>query len=193
MAPTITITTTTHPLVELRAARAEVLAAVRGYRMPDLLRPGMDGEWSGRDVLLHMAAWLRELMTLVPDLAAHDHERGAPSLCVVQPRATVDWTSWNGDHGQAHHDARPEAALAGFVTAHARLLDRVAMIDEAGLRRHGTTRWGSTTSGWDLLRAEAAHERVHAARLAQRGSRVGCGAGIPGECSPASGSLLRAS
>jgi hypothetical protein len=61
---------------------------------------------------------------------------------------------------------RPEAALAGFVTAHARLLEAVAGLDDAGLRRRGPTRFGFETSGWDLLVAEAAHERAHAARLA---------------------------
>jgi hypothetical protein len=39
-------------------------------------------------------------------------------------------------------------------------------LDDAGLRRRGPTRFGFETSGWDLLVAEATHEREHAARLA---------------------------
>jgi hypothetical protein len=64
-----------------------------------------------------------------------------------------------------HRTVRPEAAVAGVVTAHARLLAALDGLDDARLRRRGPTRFGFETSGWDLLVAEAAHEREHAARL----------------------------
>src|SRR5918911_3336820 len=101
-----------HPIDELRAARRDLLAALQGRSAADLLRPGVEGDWCGRDVLLHMAAWLRELACLVPDLAAYGYQRGAPSppLCVLEPNRAA-WTT-----------VRPEAAVAGVVTAHARLL-----------------------------------------------------------------------
>jgi len=63
----------THPLDELRAARRDLLAALQGRTASDLLRPGVEGEWCGRDVLLHIAAWLRALARLVPDLAIFGH------------------------------------------------------------------------------------------------------------------------
>ena len=141
----------THPIDELRGARRDLLAALQGRTAADLLRPGVEGDWCGRDVLLHIAAWLRELAGLVPDLATYGYQRGAP--CDPGP----DWTAWN--------TVRPEAAVAGVVTAHARLLDAVAGLDDAALRRRGPTRFGFEASGWDLLLAEAAHERAHAACL----------------------------
>jgi hypothetical protein len=141
-----------HPIDELRAARRDLLTALQDRTAADLLRPGVEGEWCGRDVLLHLAAWLRELACLVPDLATYGYQRGAP--CDPRP----DWVAWK--------TVRPEAAVAGVVTAHARLLEIVAGLDDAGLRRRGPTRFGFVTSGWDLLMAEAAHEREHAARLA---------------------------
>ena len=144
----------THPIDELRGARRDLLAALQGRTAADLLRPGVEGDWCGRDVLLHIAAWLRELAHLVPDLATYGYQRGAP--CDPGPV----WAAWN--------TVRPEAAVAGVVTAHARLLDAVAGLDDAGLRRRGPTRFGFATSGWDLLVAEAAHEREHAARLMTR-------------------------
>jgi hypothetical protein len=36
------------------------------------------GEPCGHDVLLHIAAWLRELACLVPDLATYGYQRDAP-------------------------------------------------------------------------------------------------------------------
>jgi len=150
----------THPIDELRAARRDLLAALQGRTAADLLRPGVEGDWCGRDVLLHVAAWLRELACLVPDLATYGYQRGAP--CDPGPV----WAAWN--------TVRPEAAVAGVVTAHARLLDAVERLDDAGLRRRGPTRFGFATSGWDLLVAEAAHERALAARLAAHTRRRSC-------------------
>ena len=63
---------------------------------------------------------------------------------------------------------RPEAAVAGVVTADTRLIDALQGLDDAGLRRRGPTRFGFETSGWDLLLAEATHERGHAARFVAR-------------------------
>ena len=79
----------THPIDELRAARRDVLTALQGCTAADLLRPGVEGEWCGRDVLLHIAAWLRELARLIPDLAVHGYQRGEP--CDPGP----DWAVWN--------------------------------------------------------------------------------------------------
>jgi hypothetical protein len=150
----------THPINELRAARRDLLAALQGCTAADLLRPGVEGDWCGRDVLLHIVAWLRELAHLVYDLATYGYQRGEP--CDPGP----DWSAWNAAQIAPHRTARPEAAVAGVVTAHARLLEVVEGLDDASLRRRGPTRFGFETSGWDLLVAEATHEREHAARLA---------------------------
>jgi DinB superfamily len=164
-----------HPIDELRAARRDLLAALQGRTAADLLRPGVEGDWCGRDVLLHIATWLRELACLVPDLAIYGYQRGEP--CDPRP----SWAAWA--------TVRPEAAVAGVVTAHARLLDAVERLDDAGLRRRGPTRFGFATSGWDLLVAEAAHERAHAARLAAHTRRPALALDAP--CRPP-GPVLRA-
>jgi hypothetical protein len=158
-----------HPIDELRAARRDLLAALQGCTAADLLRSGVEGDWCGRDVLLHLAAWLRELASLVPDLATYGYQRG--EQCDAGP----DWSAWNAAQIALQRTARPEAAVAGVVTAHARLLEVVARLDDAGLRRRGPTRFGFETSGWDLLVAEAAHEREHTARLAAHMRRRSCG------------------
>jgi hypothetical protein len=155
----------THPINELRAARRDLLAALQGCTAADLLRPGVQGDWCGRDVLLHIAAWLRELAHLVPDLATYGYQRG--EQCDPEP----DWEAWNAAQIAPHRTVRPEAAVAGVVTAHARLLEVVEGLDDTGLRRRGPTRFGFETSGWDLLVAEAAHERAHAAHLVAHARR----------------------
>jgi hypothetical protein len=154
-----TLKASPHPLDELRAARRDLLAALQNRTTSDLLRPGVAGEPCGHDVLLRMAAWLHELTYLVPDLATYGYQRGEP--CDPGP----DWSGWTEAQIVPHRTVRPEAAVARVVTAHVRLLATLEGLDEAGLRRRGPTRFGFETSGWDLLLAEAAHERDYAARL----------------------------
>src|SRR5437868_1025733 len=110
----------THPIQELRDARRELLAALQSCSAADLLTPGVEGEGCARDVLLRIAAWLRELARLVPDLATCGSQRGEPfdPLRVLEP----DWSAWHEAQSAAHRAVRPEAAVAAVVTAHARLL-----------------------------------------------------------------------
>jgi hypothetical protein len=152
----------THPIAELRAARRDLLAALQSRTTSDLLRPGVEGEQCGRDVLLRLAAWLHELARLVPDLATYGYQRGEPC------GPGLDWSAWTAAQIALQHSVRPEAAVARVVTAHARLLAALDGLDDAGLRRRGPTRFGCETSGWDLLVAEAARERQYAAHLLAR-------------------------
>jgi hypothetical protein len=177
----------THPIAELRAARRDLLAALQSRTTSDLLRPGVEGEQCGRDVLLRMAAWLHELAHLVLDLATYGYQRGEP--CDPGP----DWSAWTAAQIAPQRTVRPEAAVARVVTAHARLLAALEELDDAGLRRRGPTRFGFETSGWDLLLAEAAHEREYAARLMARTRQPALGAVAlePGGAGPARGSPER--
>jgi len=149
----------THPIQELRDARRELLAALHGRSAADLLTPGVEGAWCARDLLVHLAAGLRELARLVPDLATCGSQRGEP----FDPGP--DWSAWNEAQVAPHCTVRPEAAVADVVTAHARLLATLERLDDAALHRRGPTRFGFEASAWDLLLAEAAHEREYAARL----------------------------
>jgi hypothetical protein len=151
---------TTHPIATLRAARRELLAALQGYSADDLLLPGHEGEWSIRDVLVHLAARLRELSSMVPDLATLGYQRGEP----FDPGP--DWSHWNAAEVAPYRALRPEAALAGFATAHTRLMEAVLPFDDEALRRVGPTRFGRQSCGWQLLHDEAHHQREHAARIA---------------------------
>jgi hypothetical protein len=73
-----------------------------------------------------MATRLYELAHLVPDLATYGYQHGAP--CDPGP----DWSSWNAAQIAAQRTVRPDAAVAGVVTTHARLLKVVAGLDDAG-------------------------------------------------------------
>jgi hypothetical protein len=157
-----TLKNSSHPIDELRAARRDLLSALQRRTTSDLLRPAGAGEPCGRDMLLRIAAWLHELAHLVPDLATYGYQRGEP--CNPGP----DWLVWTTAPITPQRTVRPEAAVARVVTAHARLLDAVAGLDDVALRRRGPTRFGFETSGWDLLVAEAAREREYAAHLLAR-------------------------
>ena len=63
-----------------------------------------------RDVLLYMAAWLRELACILPDLATYGYQRGEPCvpLCILEP----DWSAWHAAQIALHRTVRPEVASA---------------------------------------------------------------------------------
>src|SRR5437764_15450733 len=76
---------------------------------------------------------------LVPDLATYGYQRGEP--CDPGP----NWSASNAAQIALQRTVRPEAAVAGVVTAHARLLEAVAGLDDASLQRRGPTRFGFAT------------------------------------------------
>src|ERR1700682_4906256 len=47
----------------LRAARARLDAVLGNMSEPDLLAPGLDGQWSTKDVIAHVTAWDVDLLT----------------------------------------------------------------------------------------------------------------------------------
>ncbi len=167
-----------HPIDDLRAARADLLGALQGCTPIDLLVYDDENAWCGRDTLLHMTACLHDLAALIVDLAVYGCQRG-PNAAGGREVRGMGRVGPGVEDGQ--RSVRPECAVASLVTAHARLLSLAEGLDERQLWRRGLTRAGTEISGWELLLAEAAHEREHAARLGSRSpwSKAVCRGPVP--------------
>jgi hypothetical protein len=144
-------------LDELRAARAELLGALEGLDGEAMLRPGVVGVWSVKDVLAHVTAWESELVTALNQAQG----RGTPNIVRID-----DIDEWNE---QQYHvnAARPlDAVLEDFEGVHAMLLKMVGDFDEKALTDGRRYRWmeGEPLS---YLIAENAwlHEREHAEEI----------------------------
>ena len=158
----------THPRPSCWAARRDLLAALEGQSAADLLqRRTRQASGAARDVLLHIAAWLRELARLVPDLARY----GLPARRAVRSRPRLVGLERRADRA-APARCGPRRRWPASSRRTRACSKRWQPLDEAALRRRGPTRFGFEASGWDLLLAEAEHERAHAARLAVRKRRL---------------------
>ena len=101
--------------------------------------------------------------SLAYDLATYGYQRGEP--CDPGP----DWSAWNAGRSALHRTARPEAAVAGVVTAHARLLEVVARV-----RSH----WATASGGVKVVAVEgsgAGHCSGATAGAGRTGVVIVCG------------------
>ncbi len=115
----------------LEAERATLEGLLATLPAAELLEPDVVGEWSGKDVLAHLADW--EAHMLVWLAAAR---RGEP---VKGPEPGLSWRqlkAFNRRVYEAHRDERLEAVLAAFRETHLRFMDMVeAMPEEEMLAR----------------------------------------------------------
>lgn len=144
-------------LDELRAARAELLDALHGLEPDVMLRPGVVGVWSVKDVLAHVTAWESELVTALNRVDA----RGVPNIVKID-----DIDEWNAQQYRINA-ARPlDAILADFEGVHAMLLEMVADFDEKALTDGRRYPWMEGEPLAYLIEENAwLHEREHAEEI----------------------------
>ncbi|MCS6870059.1 MAG: DinB family protein [Anaerolineae bacterium] len=147
-------------LAELRRARANLLAAIEGLSPNDMLRPGVVGFWSVKDILAHLTVWESELITALSRL---DRPSLVPHIVQID-----DVDAFNEE--QYHINApRPlELVLEDFHGVHKHLLRAVEALDERTLTDVRKFRW---LEGEPLtyLIADCAywHEDEHAEQIRQ--------------------------
>lgn len=143
-------------LDSLQMARARLLKAIDGLSQDGMLRPGVIGLWSVKDLLAHLTAWESELVTALSRL-----ENQSPAIVNIE-----DIDAWNDE--QYHHNApRPlPLVLEDFHGVHKHLLKAVQDLDERTLTDVRKFRWmeGEPLS---YLIAENAiwHEQEHAEEI----------------------------
>ncbi|PJF36723.1 MAG: hypothetical protein CUN49_04030 [Candidatus Thermofonsia Clade 1 bacterium] len=147
-------------LEQLRRSRANLLAAIEGLSPNDMLRPGVVGFWSVKDVLAHLTVWESELVTALSQL---DRPSLVPHIVQIE-----DIDAFNAE--QYHINApRPlERVLEDFHGVHKHLLRAVEALDERTLTDVRKFRW---LEGEPLtyLIADCAHwhEDEHAEQIRQ--------------------------
>lgn len=144
-------------LDEVRAARAGFLSAIEGLTEDEMLRPGVEGIWSVKDILAHLIAWEAELVTaLNHKLSPARH--AAPSVVLID-----DIDEWNME--QYHQNAnRPlDVLLPDFHGVHKHLLLAIEALDERTLEDPLRFEWMEGEPLAYLIRETATwHEQEHA-------------------------------
>lgn len=147
-------------LNELRAARAELLEVLESIPEAERETPGACGEWSLKDVLVHLNHWEGETITLLYTL-----KRGAPITSILlDPKLDVDACNarW-----VAMAKERPwERVWSDFQGVHTQLLRRVAEFSDEQLFQAGLHPKLGKTPLWRIIAVCAfEHEREHAEGL----------------------------
>ncbi len=144
-------------LEEVRASRAELLAALEGLSDDVLMRPGVEGIWSIKDILAHLVAWEAELVTALSRRLSPRY-KDAPEILNIE-----DIDEWNAE--QYHLNARKPVSIimADFHGVHKHLLGAIEKLDEKLLDDPLRFEWmEGEPLAYLVLESAVWHEREHA-------------------------------
>lgn len=145
----------------LRAARSVLLDAIDGLDNDCLLRPGVVGIWSIKDVLGHLVAWEAELVTALARL--EQHKQRPPRIVEIE-----DIDEWNAEQYSQNAPRALASILEDFEGVHKHLIQAIDALDNPTLDDNRRFPWmeGEPLS---YLIAENAiwHEEEHAEEIRQ--------------------------
>jgi uncharacterized damage-inducible protein DinB len=144
-------------LNDLREARADLLDAISGLTPEQMMRPGVIGFWSIKDLLDHLVAWESEVVTALNQV----QNKKKPSILQIEE---ID--EWNEDN--YHKNARRllDAVLKDFEGVHRMLTHMIEDYPERDLMDNRRYPWMEGEPLAYLIEESAMlHERDHAADI----------------------------
>ena len=107
---------------QLQAARAALLTAIDGLSDDVMLRPGVVGMWSIKDILAHLSAWESELVTALAQL---DNSASIPGIVRID-----DIDEWNDEQYRVNVRRSMEAVRTDFLGVHKHLLIAIGELND---------------------------------------------------------------
>lgn len=146
-------------LETLRSGRERFLQAIEGLSHDEMVQPGVVGEWSVKDILIHLTRWEAELVKLLWQAGQG-----------VKP-STVHFTSPSVDDINARWYAesrdRPlSLALQDFHAVRVQTIRRVNELPEEALVDPGYFPWAESQPLWKWIAGDSfEHEAEHEAQI----------------------------
>jgi uncharacterized damage-inducible protein DinB len=144
---------------ELREARTMLLDAIEDLSPDQMVRPGVIGLWSIKDVLSHLVTWEAELVTALSRL--EQHKQRPPRIVEID-----DIDEWNAEQYHANAARSLDAVLEDLHGVHRHLLRALDGLSDRTLDDNRLWSWmeGEPLS---YLVAENAiwHEQEHAEEI----------------------------
>ena len=140
-------------LKRLQTERRRLEQNLAGLSPDDMLRPGVVGEWSVKDVLAHLADWEARMPVWIE--AAR---RGGP---VETPEPGLTWKQLaivNRRIHEAHRDRPLEEVLDYFRSAHRRFMAMVEAMPEDEMLTPGRYAFTGKSAVYNWLSGFAAHD-----------------------------------
>lgn len=147
-------------LDQIREAREEMQQALNGLANDMMLRPGVVGMWSVKDVLAHLSIWQSELITALSQL---DQPQHAPHIVEIE-----DIDEFNAEQYRANVRRPLDIILEDFEGVHKHLIKTVEELDEKTLNDNRTFSWMEGEPLWYLIAENGYwHEQEHAEEIRQ--------------------------
>lgn len=135
-----------------------MLAALEDLASDAMLRPGVIGLWSVKDVLAHLTAWESELVTALAQL---DKPTRVPEIVQIE-----DIDEWNDEQYRASARRSLQAVMDDFNGVHKHLLKEVESLDDKTLDDARKFSWMEGEPLWYLIAENAYwHEQEHAENI----------------------------
>jgi len=142
-------------LEQIRRARGALLTAIEGLPDDTLLRPGVVGFWSVKDILAHLTTWESELITALAQL---DRPTRVPEIVKIE-----DIDDWNEEQYRNNVRRGLDAVMEDFNGVHKHLLKAVEALDDKTLDNVRKFPWMEGEPLTYLIMENAIwHEQEHA-------------------------------
>ena len=151
----------------LKDSRASFLAAIEGLPDEALLQPGVVGEWSIRDLLVHLTLWEAELVTVL----YYVKQGRKPPAGVI---ASEDMDAKNARWHAENKDRPLDVARADFTAVREQTLRRVRSLTQADLERADKQPWLQATPLMAWIASDTfEHEAEHIQQIREWRARRG--------------------
>jgi hypothetical protein len=121
-----------HIIAQVRAARTKLLSAIEGLTPDQMLRPGVAGLWSVKDILAHLTAWESELITALAKL----DPKQPPHLIEIE-----DVDEWNAEQYSVNAPRPLDIVLEDFHGVHKHLVRMIEELDDKTLTDVRAFKW----------------------------------------------------
>jgi uncharacterized damage-inducible protein DinB len=130
-------------LEQIRQARQNILAALEGLPDDAMLRPGVVGVWSVKDLLAHLSVWQSELITALSQL---NRPKVVPEIVNVE-----DIDGWNDDQYRENVRRGLDVVLEDFHGVHKHLIKVIEQLDDKTLDDVRKFPWMEGETLWYLI------------------------------------------
>jgi hypothetical protein len=146
-------------LEALEREREGFLDLIDGLPEQDMQQPGVAGDWSIKDILVHLCRWEAELVKLLWQA----HQGQVPTTVQV---GGLDVETVNARWYRESRDRPLERALEDFHTVRNQTLRRVESFSEKDLNDARRYPWLDGKPLWEWIEADSfGHEAEHAAEI----------------------------
>lgn len=143
-------------LAHLTESRQTLLAAIEGLSQERMAQERVEGEWTAKDILGHIASWDDATVDALRSFSASD-----PSAVEV----ISDIDVWNGEQAARKRPEPLSVILDGLAAARREFLDLAAQVLPEQWERISTWPWGSRNTLTEAVSGLAHHEKEHASAI----------------------------